>query len=204
MGGRHHIAGGIGPRQREPFGRVPDAVDRVAGAAYVPLRLVVVVGMHVAARLPRERKILICADPGVLHAQRREDPPPQVIGVGAPSLAFDDEAGQDVAGVRVLHAVPRLLADAVGEGEFDDFRAGPPLVGDHRHGCLEIRQAAAVIEENADRHFPRLGNLGKPSRDGFVEIDLAVLDQKMKARRDEGLCAARDPEEMIRRASASS
>jgi hypothetical protein len=86
----------------------------------------------------------------------------------------------------------------MGEGELDDFRTGPPLVGDHRHRCLEIGQTAAVIEENSNRHFSGLGNLGKPSRDGFVEIDLTVLDQKMKACRDEGLGAARDPEEIVR------
>ena len=55
-----------------------------------------------------------------------------------------------------------------------------------------------MIEENPDRHFAGLGNFGKPSRDRFIEIDLAVLDEQMKSRRDEGLGAARDPEEVFR------
>jgi hypothetical protein len=53
--------------------------------------------------------------------------------VRMPGLALDDKASEHISRVGIFHAVPGLLADAMGKGELDDFRASPQFIGDHRH-----------------------------------------------------------------------
>ena len=47
-----------------------------------------------------------------------------------------------------------------------------------------------MVEQNAHRHLCGLRHVGEPARYGLFEIDLALLDQQMKAGCHKGLGAA--------------
>ena len=103
------------------------------------------------------------ADPGVAHAQWLEDPAAQMVGIGPPGFARDDDAGQHVASVRILHSMPGLLLHAVLEGKSTISSAAHTLSGDHRHRGFEVGKAAAVIEQDANRHLGGLRHLRETS-----------------------------------------
>ena len=46
-----------------------------------------------------------------------------------------------------------------------------------------------MIEQDADRHLRRVRHVGEPAGHRLVQVDLAVLHQKVKARCNEGLGA---------------
>src|SRR4051794_30552296 len=120
-----------------------------------------------------------------------------MVGVRPPGFARDDDASQHVTSVGILHSMPGFLLHTMLEGKVYNFFRFPHLLRNHGHCGFEVGKAAAMIEQNANRHLCRLRHVGEPARYGLVKVDLALFDQEMKTCCHKRLRAASNSKYMV-------
>src|SRR5262245_9460570 len=120
-----------------------------------------------------------------------------MVGVRPSGFARDDDARQHVTSVRILHSMPGFLLHTVLEGKVHNFFRFPHLLRNHGHRSFEVRKAAAMVKQNANRHLRRLRHVGEPARYWLLEVDLAIFDQEMKTCCHKRLRAAGNSKYMV-------
>ena len=110
---------------------------------------------------------------------------------GRPVTLLDQQAGDDVVGVRVLHRGARRELRGPRQRRVEELIAGDRFGGRRGFGVEVLRQAALMAQQLT--HGDRVGvdalaaDAARQVRlDGRVEVDLALGDELQNRRRDKG------------------